>query len=290
MTPKKIPLGYIELDNGIKAITAMNDLFLSHMFNNPENWEALRDSVNIILDKYKQINPDTTVTLVTGKIIVETQYKYLMSVDNTTKDQDIKMAAESDLTYIEFQNRTKTNPPLETRSVEYFGLGVGHSKGKTANQIWLLAEDLESVLHGKIFARYILKDETTGEPHPGGSGILYVNLSKLAEEKCPAGELSGFLLGTVTDPQNEKVKEIAKRFNAGFETFKADKEAIKMMSLRERAKNEGWIEGLEEGEARGEIKGSIATVNELLELVKLGFSLEEASQKIMSKYTLQEEN
>ena len=224
-----------------------------------------------------------------GEIIVETQYKYLLSIDNTTKDQDIKMTSKSNMTYIEFQNRTKTKPPIETRAVEYFGLGIGYSKGKTSNQIWLLAEGLESVFHGKIFARYILKDEITGESHPGDSGILYVNLSKLAEEKNPAGELAGFLLGNIADPENEEVKEIVKSFNVGFNAFKADKEAVKMMSLRERARNEGWMDGVEEGEARGEargeVKGAIATVNELTELIKLGFTLDEASQKIMSKYT-----
>ena len=240
MKSNKIPLGYIELDNGTKAITAMNDLFLNYMFENPENWETLRNSVNIILNEYKRDNPSTNVAPVTGEIIVETQYKYLLSIDNTTKDQDLKMTAKSDLTYIEFQNRAKTKPPIETRAVEYFGLGIGHSKGKTANQIWLLAENLESVFHGKIFARYILKDEITGEPHPGDSGILYVNLSKLAEQNNPAGELAGFLLGNIADPENEEVREIVKSFNAGFNVFKADKEAVKMMSLRERARNEGW--------------------------------------------------
>ena len=46
MTQTKTPLGYIELDNGTKAIMPLNDLFLCHMFQNPENWEVLRVSVN----------------------------------------------------------------------------------------------------------------------------------------------------------------------------------------------------------------------------------------------------
>jgi len=54
------------------------------------------------------------------------------------------------VTYIEFQNKATTNPPIPVRSVEYFGLGIGHSKGKTANQIWLLAEDVGAVLVGNL--------------------------------------------------------------------------------------------------------------------------------------------
>ena len=123
------------------------------------------------------------------------------------------------------------------------------------------------------------------------SNILYVNLSKLAEQNNPAGELAGFLLGNIADPENEEVREIVKSFNAGFNAFKADKEAVKMMSLRERARNEGWLDGVEEGEVRGEVRGkaigSIAAANEISELIKLGFSPEEAIQKILNKHTAQ---
>ena len=66
----------------------------------------------------------------------------------------------------------------------------------------------------------------TNEPHPGDSGILYVSLPKLAEEKSPAGELAAFLLGKIKTPKNEKVKEISSKFNMGFDAFKMDKEAV----------------------------------------------------------------
>jgi len=81
---------------------------------------------------------------------------------NKTRDQDLKMTEKEDnATYIECQNDANTQPPIEIRSVVYFGLGIGHNKGKLTNQIWLLAEDVPSVLHGKTFARYVLKDEIT---------------------------------------------------------------------------------------------------------------------------------
>ena len=263
----KFPLGYIELDNGTKAITAMNDIFLNHMFMNPDNWETLRDSVNIILEEYRCSNPDTTISLVVGKVVVETQYKHLLNIENATRDQDIKMTADSELVYIEFQNRAKTNPPVEIRAVEYFGLSIGHSKGKTANQIWLMAENLEVILHDKMFARYILKDEVTGEAHPGESGILYVSLPMLAQSKGPAGELAAFLLGQIVEPQDEKVKAIANNFNMSFNVFKSDKEVLNMLSLRERAKNEGRDEA----------------VLEIYELMKQGLSAEEALEKVKNK-------
>ena len=266
--PEKIPLGYIELDNGTKAITAMNDLFLNHMFMNPKNWETLRESVNIILEEYRRSNPDTTISLVVGKVVVETQYKHLLNIENTTRNQDIKLSAETELVFIEFQNRAKAIPPVETRAVEYFGLSIGHSKGKTANQIWLMAEDLEAVLHDKMFARYILKDEVTGKAHPGDSGILYVSLPRLAQNKSTAGELAAFLLGLIAEPEDEKVKAIANNFNMSFDSFKSDKEVVNMLSLRERGRNEGIVEGRDEA------------ILEVYELMKQGLSAEEALEKV----------
>ena len=66
--------------------------------------------------------------------------------------------------YIEFQNRA-SHPPIVIRSVEYLGLGIGHSKGKIANQLWLLAEDVDSAIYAHPFAHYILKNEVTGKGH-----------------------------------------------------------------------------------------------------------------------------
>ena len=289
-TFNKIPLGYIELDNGAKAITPMNDLFLNYLFENPENWEALRNTVNIMLDEYKSRNPATKAALVTGKIKVETQYKYLSSASAIPKAQDIKMATDNELTYIEFHNYESHNSPVAVRSVEYFGLAIGRSKGKTANQIWFLAEKSESVLKGKIFARYILKDEETGESHPDDSGILYISLSKLAEENSIAGELAGFLLGKATDPKSEEVKKIAERFKTGFSTFSADKEVKMFLSLKDRGVMEGRVEGEAKGITKGIAKGLSAAADEFFELLAQGFTPEEARDKIKSKAYTEEKS
>ena len=288
-THNKIPLGYIELENGAKPIYAMNDIFLNYIFDNEENWEALRLLLNIMLDAYKQIMPSTMLDLVEGEIKVETQYKYLLNVENTTRAQDIKMTATGDITYIEFQNRTQTTPPIEARAVEYFGLGIGHSKGKTANQVWLLADDIDSVLHGEQFARYILKNEATGVQHPGNSGIMYVSLPKLSQKEGPAGELAAFLMGKVAGVKSETANKVAQAFNDGFNMFKRDKEALTMMTVRERwlyeGRDEGREEGIAEGEEKGIIKGAISTAEEFAELLRQGYTPEEILQMIKSRYT-----
>jgi len=160
--------------------------------------------------------------------------------------------------------------------VEYFGLGIGHSKGKLANQIWLLAEDVDAVLCGKTFARYILKNEATGKRHPAISGIMYVSLGKLSEEESPAGELALFLLGKASELKDRAVKKIAKAFSASFKEFQADKEVTKMLSLAERYEHDGFVRGEARGEARGMTIGAI----KLAELIKNGFTVDEALLKL----------
>ena len=87
----KIPLGYIELDNGTKAIYAMNDIFLNYTFEHAVYWETLRLMVNLLLEAYKQKNPNSSVSPIKGSIIVKTQYQHLLNIENTTRDQDIKI-------------------------------------------------------------------------------------------------------------------------------------------------------------------------------------------------------
>ena len=260
-----IPLGYVELENGSKAIYPMNDIFLNYTFENASHWEALRLAINLLIDAYRQHQPSTKVRPIEGKIEVRTQFRYLLDVDGkTTRDQDIKITEGNDeSTYIEFQNRANTQPPIEARSVEYFGLGIGRSRGKLSNQIWLLAEDVDTVLHGESFARYILKDEITGRMHPATSGIMYVSLAKHSQDNSPVGELAAFLLGKIAAPKSEIVKEVAATFNSSFDAFKSDKEAVKMLSLRER----GWYEGL--------IEGEVNIANRVSELIEKGVDLKE---------------
>jgi hypothetical protein len=168
------PLGYVELKSGAMAIFPMNDVFLNYTFERAEYWEALRLAVNLLIEAYKKLKPDTRLSPIEGEIEVKTQFRQFLAAENekaTFRDQDIKMTEnKASVTYVEFQNDAYPQTPIKIRSVEYFGLGIGQSKGKIANQIWLLAEDVKAVLHGKTFTRYILKDEVTGETHPKAPG------------------------------------------------------------------------------------------------------------------------
>ncbi|MCL2500883.1 MAG: hypothetical protein FWE90_11215 [Defluviitaleaceae bacterium] len=268
MQKKTTPIGYVELPNGSKAIYPMNDIFLNFTFENAAYWETLRTTVNLLIEAYRVHNPETRLKPIEGTIHVRTQFKHMVDINNTTKDQDIKLTDEDEgSTYIEFQNRGKTDIPIEIRSMKYFGLGIGQGKGRTANQMWLLAEDVDSVLQRNTFARYILKDESTGNMHPTDSGILYISLRGLSKEHTPAGELALYLLGKESEPVHKEVQAIINAFQASFHEFKESKEAVRMLSLYERAINEGRYEGIEEGiklgeargEARGEFKGARAT-------------------------------
>jgi len=274
----KKPLGYVDLPNGSKAIFPMNNLYLNFTFETSEHWESLRLIVNILIDAYKKIRPDTTAKTIEGNIEVRTQFQYILKDDGkTTRDQDIKMTEDDDeVTFIEFQNKAKTKKPLEMRAVEYFGLGISRSNGTVANQIWLLAENADTVLHGETFSRYVFKDEVNDRIHPSSSSIMYVSLPRLAQEKSPAGELASFLLGQSTTAESEAVNKVVESFNASFQVFKIDKEVAKMLTFEERARGEGFVEGEEIGVARGIPMGA----NKLAELIRSGLSLDDALRKI----------
>jgi len=273
------PLGYIDLAGGSKAIYPMNDIFLNYTFENPEHWESLRLTANIIIASFRSKNPGTSATPIEGAVKVRTQFRHLLGAGNATRDQDIKLEADAGASaYMEFQIRATTDPPVEIRSVEYFGLAIGHSKGKIANQIWLLANDVDAVLFNEIFARYVLKDEVTGNAHPSTSGIMYVSLTKLSEEESPAGELASLLLGKNPNPRDKNVKKIAEALKSSFGSFKMDKDVVNVMTLAERYRGEG----LAEGEARGEAKGMSKAADQMLALIKSGIDPEEALNIIKS--------
>jgi hypothetical protein len=278
------PLGYVELKSGAMAIYPMNDVFLNFTFEFTAHWEALRLAVNLLIEAYKQQKPDTKLNPIEGEIEVRTQFRQFLAAEEekaTFRDQDIKITEnKASTTYVEFQNKAKTQPPIKIRSVEYFGLGIGHSRGKIANQIWLLAEDVNEVLHGKSFTRYILKDEVTGESHPESSGIMYVSLTKLTQENTPVGELASFLMGTKTDPQNEVVKKIAKAFNASFQEFKERKDVVTVLSLRERVRDEVWDDAFTEG--KNENKAELAS--QVAELRKRGLDPAEILRMIEHEF------
>jgi len=200
----------------------------------------------------------------------------------TTRDQDIKVTEDKTaITYIEFQIRSGTNPPIIIRSVEYFGLGIGHNKGYPANQIWLRAEDVKALLDDETFARYVLKNEKTNDPHPATSGIIYVSLEKLSKEDSTAGELAAYLLGKITDPQDEQVKVVKTAIDRGFTQFKTDKDVVTVMSFQDR-----WLEeGIVEGEARGEARVKAKVASRIVELINSGIPADEALQIVLSETT-----
>ena len=259
------PLGYVKLGNGDMAIFPMNDILLNFTFQFREYWEALRSIINIVIMRYKLDKPDTLLETIDGDIEVLTQYKFLLAKDpKFNRRQDIKVTELGEgIYFIEFQNRAKVDMPISGKSVEYFGLAIGHAKGLPVNQIWFLAEPVPELLHGAVFSRYVLKDEITGRAHPESSGIMYVDLSKLSEEESQAGELAAFLLGKNPEPQDPEVKRVAAAFSTSFQVFRADKEVEEVLTAEER----GRVEGIAIG------------VDRLAELIKSGLSVDEAIRK-----------
>jgi len=262
----------------------MHDILVNYTFKNSKHWESLKQAVNLIINAYKQYELDnynfkTKLQPIEGEIRVQTQYEYFTSKDGkTTRKQDVEITEETgNIKYIEFQNRASASLHLDTRSAEYFGLGIGHSKGKPADQIWLLAEDADSLLNGKAFSRYTLKDDSTGQTHPNNSGILYVSLTRLSKQDTPAGELALFLLGKLKEPKDETVKEIANTFKNSFDMFKEDKEVTQMLSLQERYELEGMVKGEAKGRAEGKAEGILESVTALL---KNGFDLQAVAKAL----------
>jgi len=269
----------------------MHDILVNYTFENSKHWESLKQAINLIINAFRQYELDnhnfkTKLQPIEGEISVQTQYQYFTSKDGkTTRKQDVEITEETgNLKYIEFQNRASASLHLDTRSAEYFGLGIGYSKGKPADQLWLLAEDADLLLNGKAFSRYTLKDDSTGQAHPNNSGILYISLTRLSEQATPAGELALFLLGKLKEPKDETVKEIANTFKVSFDAFKEDKEVAQMLSLQERYELEGMVKGMAEGrvigraegKAEGWTEGRTEGANRVIELIESGTPPREA--------------
>ena len=282
------PLGYIQLETGLKAVTAMNDIFLNYQFEKKENWENLRSIINIFLGSYMEKFPGTVARLITGDIEVETQFKILLDPSAKQKSQDIKVSGQ-DVVYVEFQSKTHSDPPIEIRSQEYLGLGIGHGRGRKANQIWLLGEDAERIFHGSRYSAYVLKDEATNINFPGTSYMMFVCLPRVAGEESPAGELASFLLGRadtaeeITDPE---ARRVAEGFLTSFRVFCEDKEARHVMTVEERFTRKGIAEGIAEGEARGIEAKAIETA---FEMFKDGFDYERIAKYVKMPVTWVEE-
>ncbi|MCL2399571.1 MAG: hypothetical protein FWC91_07520 [Defluviitaleaceae bacterium] len=277
----RFPLGFVELESGSMEIYAPDDLFLNFTFENEENREEFRLMMNILLEEYRKLNPTTMLTLIEGEIQIETQYKFYINAKkkNKTRNQDFKSdeIEMNRLKYVEFQNKAISKPPIPDRAIEYFVLSISNNPGKIVNQIWLLASDADSVLQEETFMNYILKDEATNKIFPNPSSIMFISLTKLSQQKNLAGELALFLLGKLTAPQSEEVKRVAQTFNTSFEAFKDDKEVKNTMTIAEKYRNEGWVDGVEVGAEKATTK--------MLELIKSGLSPEEAFHKVNEERT-----
>jgi len=162
-----------------------------------------------------------------------------------------------------------------------------------------LASDADSVLQEETFMNYILKDETTNKVFPNSSSIMFISLTKLSRLKNLAGELALFLLGKLAAPLSDEVKQITNTFNASFDAFKDDKEVKNAMTIAEKHRNEGWVDGMEvgmergierglergmergieRGMERGAEKGVDAGAAKIVELIKSGLSPDEAMRK-----------
>ena len=288
---KRRPLGYVEIPGGKVAIFPTNHIFLTYTFDKQEYWEALRLIVNVFVAEYKKRAPASQLKLLTGKIKVETEYKHLFSEDiRRTKEQDIRMFNENlDVTYVEYQNEVPSYRVVEERSTDYYAHGIIKSRGKTANQVWILAETVESVSKGAGIKRYVLKDEIGDDLHPNVSGIMYVDLKKLTRKNSPAGELASFLLGHRREPKHSIVRKIVRMIKKGFKQFQKDKEVSKMLTARQKAIEEGEARGEARGKVIGEARGKAIKAeeisNKLKELQQLGLDANEILRALAEAFS-----
>ena len=279
---KKIPLGHVELEDGPKAVYATNDLFLNFMFDKKENWETLRLVINIFLKEFNRQNPGAAVGLIKKKeILVETQYMYLLNAEQGKKVQDFKLdeISGNNLFFAEFQNSASSSPPVKARAMDYRALGTSHSPGKISTQIWLMAEDIKELLGGEDFASYSYRDSVTGRAYPVRSVIMFVSLQKLSKRKNAAGDLASFLLGKNKEIRSGEVKRISKAFKKCFKVFRKDKEVKNAMTYAEHWKMQARLEGREEGREEGIILAVLRTQ----ELLKAGYSIEEALKIVLGE-------
>ena len=233
-------LGYIELETGSKAISPMNDVFLSYTFQKKANWETLRKMTNIFYKAYIEICVDTKITLVKGNITVKTQFPHFQNLNaSTPKEQDVRIESKEKIHFIEFQNDMHPRIPIAIRSIEYFGYSLTRGKDNPATTIWLLNGTVGKLLDNKIFSNYVLMDEQDHRQHPNPSGILYVDLKKLANTNTQAGELAGVLTGTLEKPKDNDVNLIFENFKDSFNAFKDNMEVRHIMTRAEELRAEG---------------------------------------------------
>ena len=233
-------LGFIQLETGLKAVTPMDDVFINFTFQNSKYWETLRLINNIFYEAYKEVHQDTKLMPIEGEISVKTQFPHFKKLDSSKpKMQDTQIDSVDKVSFIEFQNSLYPNLHIAARSVQYFGYSLTRGHNKPATTMWLLNGTVTELLDHKTFANFILMDEQDHRPHPDPSNILFVDLKKLAGSTSKAGELASVLLGSLTKPSHDEVKQVYQHLKESFLTFKEDTEVRQMMSKAELLKAEG---------------------------------------------------
>ena len=279
---KRLPLGFIELRGERKPVYAFNDFFLNYTFDKKENWNTLRQIINILLEAYAAECPCTAFGPITDRIVVTTQFKHYMKYLNAPKKQDFELREVNlkKFTYVEIQGKARTKKPIENRAIEYSVLGINQNPGQISNQIWLLAEDVPHLLHGRVFANYLLREESNGEVYPNTSCIMFVNLKRLSDETTAAGELASFLLGRTNTIIAGKAKRISDVLKKSCKDFCKDKGVKKRMSIKEKWQEEAWFDGEESGKQQGLQQGLQQGATRLAELIKNGMSVDDALNEV----------
>ena len=268
MSQKVEALGHIKVDGWDIPIKATHDVFTRYTYSLPENAVVLRDLLNIFYERYKEILvgmelEDPTVKIHTGQVEVESQYSHMLGESvREAKYQDIRMRLINDedgrvieIHFTEFQNDAHPDPPIEDQSLHYFGLGIGHQREEgveAVSQRWVLAENRLSLTGGHEIINYTLR-AMPPRSFPNKSGIMFICLPLVAQkDNGKAGQLAKFLLGIIDMPEHPEVKRIAEAIRNSFAKFKKDKEAINVLTWRER-----WEKN---GKAVGEATANMATL------------------------------
>ena len=161
----------------------MNDFFLNYIFEKEANWNNLRLIINIYLETYaSKYERQDGFHYIGEDIIVETQYEHY--IKNTTKQpaQDFKInkAQNNDQTYIEFQNKIYSKPPITIRASNYTGIAINKAKdGAKVSQIWVLAENDDNVLCGQAISNFRIREDNTGAYYPRDINIMFISLKRL---------------------------------------------------------------------------------------------------------------
>jgi hypothetical protein len=265
----KEPLGYIELETGLKEITPMTDVFANYTFENKEHWESLKTLTNILYAEYNN-TVKNSIKLIEGPITVTTQYPHFKNPKGNSKKQDTKIDSKTQIEYIEFQNDLR----IDARDIQYLGFSFSRGKdNKPSNHVWLLTGDVPSLLHGQIFSRYKLLKETDYKAHPNSSSILHINLRKLSLEKTKAGELARVLLGKTNTATYEDVKLVLNSYKLSFEKFKNDKEVKNIMSILQERELKGEVKGFDKGLKQGMQQGMHLIAKNMIKEIGLEASL-----------------